>query len=187
VGLINEEIQGLIDRDQALTSLCWDTVGPAADQACEEMKANARQLQQLGWCMKPGEAKDGLEVIWYRCDSGPAPAPHQPALPGSSAPPLPTAQEQSPKAVLCRLAGELFAAAADMRKQGVTPLAAEEALLQRQSGRSLQLGIEHIRETVELVYFDQEFSSKFGNALAIRVEGLCLAGEGPYIQPLPLE
>jgi hypothetical protein len=187
IDLISEEVQGLIDRDQALTRLCWDTVGPTADQACEEMKANVQQLQRLGWCMKPGEAQDGLQVVWFRCNDGQMPATSQPpsfAEPGS--PPTIT-PDQNPKTGPCRLAGELFAAAADMRERGVTPLAAEEALLQRQSGRTTQLGIEHIRETVELVYFDQEFRTMPANQLAFRVEEQCMAGQGPYIQPLPQE
>ncbi|MGD9950472.1 MAG: hypothetical protein AB7U29_18630, partial [Desulfobulbus sp.] len=71
IEVISPEIQGLIDRDQALTRLCWDTVGPVADQACGDMKENAQRLQSMGWCMKPGEAKDGLQVSWYRCENGP--------------------------------------------------------------------------------------------------------------------
>ena len=90
IPLISPEVQGLIDRDQALTRLCWDTVGPAADQACEDMKENVRQLQVLGWCMKQGEAKDGLQVLWYRCDGG------QAVVPSAGASASPIAPEAAP-------------------------------------------------------------------------------------------
>ena len=90
IEVISPEVQGLIDRDQALTRLCWDTVGPVADQACEEMKENVRRLQSMGWCMKPGEAKDGLQVVWFRCTGGQAVTTMpsaSPLLPGLGNPP----------------------------------------------------------------------------------------------------
>ncbi|WP_448875001.1 hypothetical protein [Desulfobulbus propionicus] len=182
--VISPEIQGLIDRDQALTRLCWETVGPNADQACEAMKENARQLQERGWCMKPGEAKDGLQVIWYRCDTG-QPATASSTLPDQPPPPLQPPIAENPRAAVCDLVVELFVAAAEMRDRGITPLAAEEALLQRQGGRARQLAIEHIRETVELVYFDQQYNALTSPALTGMVEDQCLSGQGPYIQPLP--
>ncbi len=207
IAVISTEVQGLIDRDQALTRLCWDTVGPTADQACTEMKENARRLQDMGWCMQPGEAKDGLQVIWSRCASGPvtptqpvypsssvAPAqpvytdqstygaPVEPAMPSSPAPPQPS---EPTKGATCRLVGELFAATADMRERGVTPIAAEEELLQMQTSRGQQLPIENIRETVELVYFDSRYNTQPRNLLSSQVEAECHGGTGPYLQPLP--
>lgn len=207
IAVISTEVQGLIDRDQALTRLCWDTVGPTADQACTEMKENARRLQDMGWCMQPGEAKDGLQVIWSRCASGPvtptqpvypsssgAPpqavyaeqstygAPAEPTMPSSAAPPQPS---EPTRGATCRLVGELFAATADMRERGVTPIAAEEELLQLQTGRGQQLPIEYIRETVELVYFDQRYNTQPRNLLPSQVETECQSGRGPYLQPLP--
>ncbi|MGD9950116.1 MAG: hypothetical protein AB7U29_16815, partial [Desulfobulbus sp.] len=170
------------------TRLCWDTVGPVADQACGDMKENAQRLQSMGWCMKPGEAKDGLQVSWYRCENGPkaatATASTTPSPYAASNPPQPL-PEQNPHTNLCSLVVELFAATADMREKGITPLAAEESLLQRQSGRSKQLSIEYIRETVELVYFDQQYKSLPLPALTGKIEEQCLSGQGPYIQPLP--
>ena len=207
ITVISTEVQGLIDRDQALTRLCWDTVGPTADQACTEMKENARRLQDMGWCMQPGEAKDGLQVIWSRCASGPVTptqpvypsssvpppqpvytdqpnygAPAEPAMPSSPAPPQPS---EPTKGATCRLVGELFAATADMRERGVTPIAAEEELLQMQTGRGQQLPIENIRETVELVYFDSRYNTQARNLLTSQVEAECQGGTGPYLQPLP--
>ncbi|MDD2465847.1 MAG: hypothetical protein PHI97_17755 [Desulfobulbus sp.] len=190
IEVISPEIQGLIDRDQALTRLCWDTVGPTADQACEEMKENALRLQDMGWCMQPGDAKDGLQVLWYRCANGQASiAPANPAAPapyGASPAPQATPPANGRSAV-CSLVVELFAATVDMREKGVTPLAAEEALLQRQASRSKQLAIERIRETVELVYFDQQYNTLPLPVLTGKVEEQCLSGQGPYIQPLPQE
>lgn len=207
IAVISTEVQGLIDRDQALTRLCWDTVGPTADQACAEMKENARRLQDMGWCMQPGEAKDGLQVIWSRCASGTV-APAQPVYPSASM--APTQPEYAPQSTYeapsepvvqgsvepaqpsapaqestCRLVGELFAATADMRERGVTPIAAEEELLQLQTGRGQQLPIENIRETVELVYFDQRYNTQPRNLLPSQVEAECQSGRGPYLQPLP--
>lgn len=212
IAVISTEVQGLIDRDQALTRLCWDTVGPTADQACTEMKENARRLQDMGWCMKPGEAKDGLQVIWNRCAPAPVTSlqptypspsadaeppvyadqstyptqPVSPAQPSSSQATAVAPQPSEPSnAAICRTVGELFAATADMRERGVTPIAAEEELLQRQTGRAQQLGIEHIRETVELVYFDQRYNTLTRELLPSRVEAECQSGQGPYLQPLP--
>lgn len=188
IPVISPEIQALIDQDQALTRLCWDTVGPGADQACDQMQENARVLQGQGWCMKPGETGDGLHVIWFPCAHPQAPVAAA-SLPSDSPSPAPqTPQpEENPRTALCRLVAELFAATAEMQEKGVTPLAAEEALRQRQNGRGEQLGIEHIRETVELVYFDQEYSAIPHDQLPGRVEEQCLANEGPYLQPLPLK
>lgn len=188
IPLVSPEVQGLIDRDQALTRLCWDTVGPVADQACEDMKENVRQLQGLGWCMKPGDARDGLQVAWYRCGSGPADGPSSSPLAASITQggiPASAAQPVNPNARICSLVVELFTATANMRDGGTTPQDAEGLLMRHQQGRLQQLPIELIRETVELVYFDQQYSTLPQSELARKVEDNCLSGQGPYIQPLP--
>lgn len=186
VAVISPEVQGLIDRDQALTRLCWDTAGPTADQACAEMKENTRRLQEMGWCMKSGEAKDGLQVIWYRC-GGSQPAAAPTSTPYPSTPPSQPQAMENPRTALCSLVVELFAATANMRDQGVTPIAAEESLLQRQNGRARQLSIEQVRETVELVYFDQQYNTQPISVLTGTIESKCRSGQGPFLQPLTQE
>lgn len=63
------EIQQLIDRDQELTRLCWGTVGPEAQAACDQMRAGVIRLEALGMCNAPGDpAREGPETLWYRCD-----------------------------------------------------------------------------------------------------------------------
>ncbi len=188
IALISPEVQGLIDRDQALTRLCWDTVGPMADQACADMKENTRQLQELGWCMKPGEARDGLQVIWYRCDTGQTGAPSASVFSGPVTPeanPWQNPQPINSRSKTCGLVVELFAAAANMRDQGTEPQDAEGLLMQRQQGHLRQLPIDNIRETVELVYFDQQYKPLPLPELTRKVEEQCLSGQGPYIQALP--
>jgi len=188
VVLISPEVQGLIDRDQALTRLCWDTVGPMADQACEDMKENVRQLQGMGWCMRPGEAKDGLQVTWYRCDGNQTVTPAANVPTSTRAPeanPAPVPQPADSRSSICGLVVELFSAAANMRDGGTESQDAEGLLMQHQQGRLQQLPIEYIRETVELVYFDQRYRPLPLPDLTRTVEQQCLSGQGPYIQPLP--
>ncbi|MBM9616699.1 hypothetical protein JWJ90_20765 [Desulfobulbus rhabdoformis] len=181
IPLISSEVQGYIDRDQALTRICWDTLGQVADQACAEMERNQQRLQELGWCREPGTAADGLEVSWGRCEGGKTTAKtSKPVQAGADALTSP-----GPEASICSLVVELFAAAADLREKGVTPIAAEEALLQRQEGRKPQLRIEQIRETVELVFFDHRYASLPLLPLTAEVEKQCRGGQGPYIAPLP--
>lgn len=175
---ISPEIQALIDRDQDLTHLCWDTVGPTADDACRQMRVNAQRLQDLGWCMTPGDsATTGSGVIWGRCQ------------PSSAALQAPSLQETKPagpsgRESLCRTVGEMFTTTAWMRDDGETPQAAEQALLRYENSQGGRIGIEHIRETVELVYFDPEYSSVWGTQIAQQVEDDCLSGFGPFNQPL---
>jgi hypothetical protein len=173
---VSPEVQRLIDRDRELTRLCWDTVGPAADDACREMRTNAQRLQEMGWCMRPDDgAGKGAGVVWLRCISAPAVAP--------TAPPT-AATGQTNREALCRTVGELFSTAAWMRDDGATPQATEDELVRSVSGRGGQLGIERIRETVELVYFDPDYSGVRGTQIAQQVEDDCLSGFGPYNQPL---
>lgn len=175
---VNPEVQGLIDRDQALTRLCWDTVGPSADDACLQMRTNAQRLQELGWCMKPDDAGGAAAgVVWQRCGSAsqvattPPPPPTQPA-------------GQINREAVCRTVGELFTKAAWMRDDGATPVATEEELLRSENSRGGQVGIERIRETVELIYFDPDYAGMRGSEITHRVEDDCLSGFGPYNQPL---
>lgn len=200
------EIQGLIDRDQALTQLCWETVGPAADAACVQMRENIERLQAMGLCVVPGTSgKSGIEVVWRRC--GPAVTAAPPVTPqvapqmtpqivpqttpqmagGTAAPAFPPAVPQlsDEKYQRCRRIGELFATAAQLRDNGVEPLGAEEELVWRVTSDTPEITIERIRETVELVYFDREYAQMSGEPLIQRVSDLCLSGRGPYGQPLP--
>jgi len=212
---ITPEIQVLIDRDQALTQLCWDTVGPAADAACVQMRQNAERLKSMGMCMRPGSADPSstAAVVWLRCKPAPeaappaasqvvpratpmmqAPTPEQPFTGQPPAPAEPAAQQATPpgepqagedKSELCRLIGELFASAAQMRDNGSEPQVAEEELAWRVSSQTPAITIERVRETIELVYFDQEYNTISGEALIQRVKVRCLGGLGPYSRPLP--
>lgn len=200
------EIQALIERDQALTHLCWETVGPAADRACEQMRENIERLKAMGLCIVPGmTGPTGTEVVWQRCGPAPqttpvaapvAPAPvaSSPADPAASAhlngtgsmPPLQgMVQIDEDKIRRCRLIGEFFAQAAQMRDGGVEPPVAEDELVWRVSSQTPEITIERIRETVELVYFDQEYNQARGEMLIQLVNDRCLSGHGPYLHPLP--
>lgn len=198
----SHEIQGLIDRDQALTQLCWETVGPAADAACVQMRENIERLQAMGLCVVPGTSgQSGIEVVWRRCGPGVAAAPQAapqmtpqtvpqttPQMAGGTAvPALPPAVPQlsDEKYQRCRRIGELFATAAQLRDNGVEPLGAEEELVWRVTSDTPEITIERIRETIELVYFDREYTQMSGEPLIQRVSDLCLSGRGPYGQPLP--
>lgn len=219
---VNPEDQGLIDRDQALTRLCWNTVGPAADQSCAEMQENSRMLQQRGWCMKPGNNEDGLEVRWFRCNQGnntsapvvsaspdAAPAPdytpnnannpytnNAPNAGGNvqttpNAQTTAPAQQQQPAPAantnICSLVSSLFSTAVTQRDQGASPQDAENALVQSQLGQPRQLDIQYIRETVELVYFDDRYRTLPPQQLLQQVGYQCSSGQGPYIKPLPAQ
>jgi len=191
------EMQALIGRDQALTQLCWETVGPAADAACEQMQDNAERLKAMGLCMQPGSADPsaGAAVIWRRCEPAAAappapnaPGPDQMPLPVGPVPPdqssRPTAPQPGPEpAGQCRLIGELFAAAAQMRDAGTEPQVAEQELAWRVSSQTPEITIERIRETIELVYFDQEYDTIGGDALIQRVVARCQSGRGPFGHP----
>lgn len=197
------EMQALIQRDQALTQLCWETNGPAADAACVQMRENIDRLNAMGLCIKPDAAgQSGTEVVWYRCGaSGSATAPQQPATsmpqtdisapqpaqPGPDAPALtaPAPVFDEAKNQRCRRIGELFAAAAQMRDNGVEPQMVEEELLWQVNSQMPEITIERIRETVELVYFDREYSQNSGEPLIQQVSNRCLSGKGPYGHPLP--
>jgi hypothetical protein len=228
---ITPEIEALIDRDQALTQLCWETVGPAADTACVQMRQNVERLKSMGMCMQPGSADASADaaIVWYRCKptiaaappavpqpqaipptapqaapsarpAMPAPAPDQPfvdqPLAGQQSP-LPTesaAQQQSippgtpqggeDKSEHCRLIGELFASVARMRDNGSEPQVAEQELSWRVSSQTPEITIERVRETIELVYFDQEYNTISGETLIQKISDRCLSGRGPYSRPL---
>lgn len=200
---ITPEMQALINRDQALTQLCWETSGPAADAACVQMRDNIERLNALGLCVKPDAmGRTGTEVVWYRCSgSGPATVPQQPAtaMPqtgspetqpaapetAATAPPATAPVFDEAKNQRCRQIGELFAAAAQMRDNGAEPQTVEEELLWRASSQMPEITIERIRETVELVYFDREYSQSSGEPLIQQVSNRCLSGSGPYGHPLP--
>ena len=193
---ITPEMQALIDRDQTLTHLCWETTGPAADAACMQMRENVERLESMGLCMQPGSsgASPGTAIVWHRCGAAGAAAP-APNAPEPGQPPAgPAAQQPNQQAALqtgkdqpehCRLIGELFATAAQMRDNGAEPQIAEQELSWRMSSQTPGITIERIRETVELVYFDQEYSSIGGESLIQRVSDRCLSGRGPYSHPLP--
>lgn len=200
------EVEALIDRDLALTQLCWETIGPAADAACEEMRINIERLKTLGLCAVPdANGPSGTETVWQRCGmptvASPRPvtqfepqttvqvAPSQ-AYPESApyaAAPYSAPQSQADPALdrLCRKIGELFAAAAGMRDNGVEPRVAEEELTWYITDEHPGITIERIRETVELVYFDQTYSDARGDQLADQVRQSCLNKRGPYAHPLP--
>jgi hypothetical protein len=102
---------------------------------------------------------------------------------------LPTTPTDKPsgedRGTRCRRIGEIFAAAAQMRDNGVEPQQAEEELTWRASSEVPELTIERIRETVELVYFDREYNQDRGESLVVRVSNRCTSGRGPFAQPLP--
>ena len=190
------EIQAMIERDQALTHLCWETVGPAADTACEQMRENIERLKTMGLCIVPGvTGPTGTEVVWQRCGppqtATPASSSVEPASSsaqtgaGTVAVPHGMVQMDEDKNRRCRLIGELFAAAAEMRDGGVEPPVAEDELVWRVSSHTPEITLERLRETVELVYFDQEYNQERGEALIRRVSDRCLSGRGPYLHPLP--
>jgi hypothetical protein len=196
------EIQGLIDRDQALTQLCWETTGPAADAACVQMRENIERLKAMGLCVVPGASgPSGTEVVWSRCEPATAAAPQstvqvspQPIPQGTSqmlpeaATPQAIPQTAPPNEArnqLCLQIGELFAAAAEMRNNGVEPQIAEGELVWYQSNQFPEITIERIRETVELVYFDQSYAQASGDQLNQQVTRSCVNQRGPYAHPLP--
>lgn len=171
---ITPDIQNLIDRDQALTRLCWSGAGPAADDACRQMRESVQRLQSLGMCMSPGDpAAAEPEVVWSRCN--------QTATPASA----PAPKLANPKEGQCELVAEMFTAAAEAREEGASPLVAEEELTSYQNDRRAAVSVELIRETVELVYFDPNYTSLWGSPLAEKVKASCLQGNGPYAHPLP--
>ena len=168
---ITPEIQKLIDRDQELTRLCWGTVGPEAEVACDLMREGVIRLKDLGMCNKPGDPGGaGPETLWYRCNPQ---VGYKPADDGTET-----------KETLCRLVKELFNSAAWMRDNDVSPQIAEEEILSQWAGRAPEITRERIRETVKLVYFDPGYASSWGQELQQRVYDSCLSGKGPYAQPL---
>ncbi len=189
------EIQSLIDRDQALTLLCWETVGPAADAACVQMRENVDRLKAMGLCVEPGTSgKSGTEVVWRRCAppaAGETPQPVLQALPSTISQSTPPATSQTfpqvsgDKSQRCRQIGELFAIAAQLRDNGVEPQTAEEELVWRVTSQTPEITIERIRETVELVYFDRGYAQIQGEQLIQQINDRCLNGRGPYAHPLP--
>lgn len=173
---ITPDIQTLIDRDQALTQLCWSGAGAAADQACRQMRESVQRLQSLGMCMSPGDpAEAEPEVVWSRCNQTATPA----------AAPAQVPVQANPKEGQCGLVAEMFTAAAEAREEGASPLVAEEELTSYQSDRRAAVSVELIRETVELIYFDPNYTSLWGSPLAEKVRASCLQGNGPYARPLP--
>ena len=72
-----------------------------------------------------------------------------------------------------------------MRDNGVEPQMVEEELLWQVNSQMPEITIERIRETVELVYFDREYSQNSGEPLIQQVSNRCLSGKGPYGHPLP--
>lgn len=196
------EILAMIQQDQTLTQLCWETSGPEADAACVKMRENIDQLNAYGLCMRPdASGQSGTEVIWYSCADSSTSRVQQPTASATSSQPdneparetattaVPTDTAQAPvdgsKARRCRLIGELFATAARMRDTGVKPPAVEEELAWRVSSEIPEITIERVRETVELVYFDQKYNHLSGEPLIEQVYDQCISGNGPYLQPLP--
>lgn len=166
--VIAPEIQKLIDRDQELTRLCWGTVGPQAEAACDQMREGVERLKDLGMCMKPSEpGRAEPETHWYRCEPQTVDRP-----------------ADDDKEDLCSLVEELFSSAAGMRDDGASPQTAEEELLRQWTGRAPEISTERIRETVELVYFDPDFAFAGDGQLQDRIHDSCLNGKGPYAHPL---
>lgn len=200
---ISAEIQALIHKDQVLTQVCWESNGPAADAACVQMQETLKQLNALGLCIKADAAgQTGTEVVWYRCNRPDAATSPPEAAPtrlqqentqiNTQIQPLQTetaaATAPSPDAIKsqrCHQLGELFAAAAQMRDMGVEPQRVEEELLGLVSSQAQEMTIERIRETVELVYFDQEYNHSSGQPLVAQVSNRCLDGNGPFAHPFP--
>jgi hypothetical protein len=96
-----------------------------------------------------------------------------------------TAPPNETRNQLCLHIGELFAAAAQMRNNGVEPQIAEGELVWYQSNQFPEITIERIRETVELVYFDQSYAQASGDQLNQQVTRSCVNQRGPYAHPLP--
>ena len=175
---ISPEIQRLIDRDRVLTRQCWGGGDSAANEACRQMRLSVKQLTSLGMCMSPGNSSSAEpEVIWSRCGQQQAAA----STPASA----PAPAQENPKDAICSLVAELFAAAAEARQEGATPMVAEEELLHYQDDQRAPVTIETIRETVELVYFDSAYAAMEGNQLAEKAGNACRSGRGPYARPLP--
>jgi hypothetical protein len=163
------EILNLISRDQELTRLCWGAIGPKAEAACDQMREGVIRLEALGMCNTPGDPGGvGPETHWYQCN-----------------PQVGMKSDDNGKEALCRQIEELFTTAARMRDNDVSPqIAEEELLLQQGTGGRPEITKERIRETVELVYFDPNFTSSWGQQLQHRVHDSCLNGKGPYSLPL---
>jgi hypothetical protein len=173
---ISPEIQRLIDRDRVLTRQCWGGGDAAANEACRQMRLSVKELTSLGMCMSPGNSSSAEpEVIWSRCGQQQAAAPTT----------APAPAQENPKDAACSLVAELFAAAAEARQEGATPMVAEEELLHYQDDQRAPITIETIRETVELVYFDPAYAAMEGNQLAEKAGNACRSGRGPYARPLP--
>jgi len=165
--VITPEINKLIDHDQELTRRCWGTVGSEAEAACYQMREGVLRLKDLGMCNKPGDPREGEpETIWYQCN-----------------PQVENKPAEDSKETFCRQVEELFTSAARMRDIDVSPQIAEEELLQG-TGRAPEITRELIRETVDLVYFDPNYTSSWGPQLQQRVHDSCLDGKGPYSHPL---
>jgi hypothetical protein len=202
---ITPEIFALIDQDQALTRMCLETTGPVADSACMQMRQNVERLKELGMCRRSGSSgafPGAGAIIWYQCQPAVAlspqatpmtsgPAPNQPLPPTiQTMPQQQVAQQTMPQTMggkpdRCQLIGELFATAAQMRDSGAEPQVAEQELAWQIGSQTPDITIERIRETVELVYFDQEYRSISGDALIQRVSNRCLSGRGPFINSTP--
>jgi hypothetical protein len=194
------EIQTLVSRDQTLTHLCLETTGPTADAACVQMRENVERLEKSGLCMQPGppDTSSPSPIVWRRCtpdaDTGqPAQVMNAPE-PGQNSLPTEPAQQQAVHQTVptggntlkqCRLIGEFFASAAQMRDNGTEPQVAEQELTWQVHDQTPEITIERIRETVELVYFDQEYNAISGEALIQLVSSRCLSGSGPYVHPMP--
>jgi hypothetical protein len=200
------EIEELIDRDLALTRLCWGTTGPEAENACRQMKENAQRLAALGLCMTPREpGQPGPDILWSRCpgpSNGPRPVPvpapdptyrpehetgYQPGYEPTHEPGYEARGETKPgqEESLCLLVGEMFAAAAQLREEGAPPQIAESELLWYQSAETPEITTERIRETVEEVYFNPELAHVRGDRLRQQITDSCRSGQGPYQQPFP--
>lgn len=163
---ISPEIQGLIDRDQALAHLCWGTVGPEAENACRQMREGVQKLIELGMCMTPQDP--GPDVIWSRCQ------PAAKALPS----------ENERKEAVCHRIGEMFESAAELRDDDTSPQAAEQELAWYRTGSAPEITTALIKETVDLVFFNPKFVSAWGMPLNHQIYESCRAGRGPYEHPL---
>lgn len=164
---ITPEIQSLIDRNQALTRLCWGTVGPTAERACSQMHDSVDQLKAMGMCMYP--ADQGQELVWTPCrPQATAPMPSQ----------------ATPKEELCQRISDMFMTTAELRDHDTPPQAAERELAWYDAPSTPEITPDVIRDTVAMVYYDARYAGSWGETLRSQVYDACMSGRGPYAYPL---
>lgn len=170
---LSPEVAALIAQDQELTRLCWETVGPQADAACQEMRRNIERLKNLGMCLQADTANQvNHEVTWVSCAQ---PDPGQAAA---------ARQTKIDPEQLCGRIREMFAKAARMRDNGVPSASAADELVWDRSSQFPVITEEIIRETINLVYYHPDYSRYGDKENATQAYERCMNNQGPYTVPL---